>query len=64
VNPLVKILGHVHNDTMHIVWFDRYPQHCVLDKELRTVIDCQKIGYKIKDQGLQAAKVGVAQDSS
>jgi len=29
-----------------------------------TVIDCQKIGYKIKDRVLRAAQVGVAQDTS
>lgn len=29
-----------------------------------TVIDCQKLGYKIKDRVLRAAQVGVAQDTS
>jgi molecular chaperone GrpE len=33
-------------------------------KEPGTVIDCQKIGYKIKDRILRAAQVGVAQDTS
>jgi molecular chaperone GrpE len=33
-------------------------------KEPGTVIDCQKIGYKIKDRVLRAAQVGVAQDAS
>ncbi|PPQ93314.1 hypothetical protein CVT25_014443 [Psilocybe cyanescens] len=33
-------------------------------KEPGTVIDCQKIGYKIKDRVLRAAQVGVAQDTS
>ena len=33
-------------------------------KEPGTVIDCQKIGYTIKDRVLRAAKVGVAQESS
>lgn len=36
----------------------------VPDKEAGTVIDCQKIGYTIKDRVLRAAKVGVAQESS
>ena len=34
------------------------------DKEPGTVIDCQKVGYKIKDRVLRAAQVGVAQDIS
>ena len=34
------------------------------DKEPGTVIDCQKVGYKIKDRVLRAAQVGVAQDTS
>jgi molecular chaperone GrpE len=34
------------------------------DKEPGTVIDCQKIGYMIKDRVLRAAQVGVAQDAS
>jgi molecular chaperone GrpE len=33
----------------------------VADKEPGTVIDCQKIGYTIKDRVLRAAQVGVAQ---
>lgn len=33
-------------------------------KEPGTVIDCQKIGYTIKDRVLRAAQVGVAQDTS
>ncbi|KAI9466210.1 GrpE-domain-containing protein [Lactarius psammicola] len=33
-------------------------------KEPGTVIDCQKIGYTIKDRVLRAAKVGVAQETS
>lgn len=33
-------------------------------KEPGTVIECQKIGYKIKDRVLRAAQVGVAQDLS
>ncbi|PPR08092.1 hypothetical protein CVT24_010553 [Panaeolus cyanescens] len=33
-------------------------------KEPGTVIDCQKVGYKIKDRVLRAAQVGVAQDTS
>ncbi|KAF9052638.1 GrpE-domain-containing protein [Panaeolus papilionaceus] len=33
-------------------------------KEPGTVIDCQKVGYKIKDRVLRAAQVGVAQDAS
>jgi molecular chaperone GrpE len=33
-------------------------------KEPGTVIDCQKIGYTIKDRILRAAKVGVAQETS
>lgn len=33
-------------------------------KEPGTVIECQKIGYKIKDRVLRAAQVGVAQDTS
>ena len=33
-------------------------------KEPGTVIDCQKVGYKIKDRVLRAAQVGVAQDIS
>ncbi|KAI0306574.1 GrpE-domain-containing protein [Multifurca ochricompacta] len=36
----------------------------VPDKEPGTVIDCQKIGYTIKDRVLRAAQVGVAQDMS
>jgi len=36
----------------------------VPSKEPGTVIDCQKMGYKIKDRVLRAAQVGVAQDSS
>jgi molecular chaperone GrpE len=32
------------------------------NKEPGTVIDCQKIGYMIKDRVLRAAQVGVAQD--
>ena len=36
----------------------------VPNKEPGTVIDCQKIGYKIKDRVLRAAQVGVAQDTS
>ena len=34
------------------------------DKEPGTVVDCQKVGYKIKDRVLRAAQVGVAQDIS
>ena len=34
------------------------------DKEPGTVIDCQKVGYLIKDRVLRAAQVGVVQDSS
>ena len=34
------------------------------DKEPGTVIDCQKVGFKIKDRVLRAAQVGVAQDIS
>lgn len=34
------------------------------DKEPGSVIDCQKIGYMIKDRVLRAAQVGVAQDPS
>jgi len=33
-------------------------------KEPGSVIDCQKVGYKIKDRVLRAAQVGVAQDIS
>jgi len=33
-------------------------------KEPGSVIDCQKIGYTIKDRVLRAAQVGVAQDTS
>jgi len=33
-------------------------------KEPGTVVDCQKIGYKIKDRVLRAAQVGVAQETS
>ncbi|KAI0320101.1 GrpE-domain-containing protein [Amylostereum chailletii] len=33
-------------------------------KEPGTVIDCQKIGYTIKDRILRAAQVGVAQETS
>jgi molecular chaperone GrpE len=33
------------------------------NKEPGTVIDCQKIGYMIKDRVLRAPQVGVAQDS-
>ncbi|KAG5642952.1 hypothetical protein DXG03_001833 [Asterophora parasitica] len=33
-------------------------------KEPGTVIDCQKIGYTIKDRVLRAAQVGVVQDTS
>lgn len=33
-------------------------------KEPGTVIDCQKVGYMIKDRVLRAAQVGVAQDTS
>jgi molecular chaperone GrpE len=33
-------------------------------KEPGTVIDCQKIGYMIKDRVLRAAQVGVAQETS
>jgi len=33
-------------------------------KEPGTIIDCQKIGYTIKDRVLRAAKVGVAQETS
>jgi molecular chaperone GrpE len=33
-------------------------------KEPGTVIDCQKIGYTIKDRILRAAQVGVSQDTS
>ncbi|KAF8163307.1 GrpE-domain-containing protein [Crassisporium funariophilum] len=33
-------------------------------KEPGTVIDCQKVGYKIKERVLRAAQVGVAQDTS
>ena len=29
-----------------------------------TIVDCQKIGYKIKDRVLRAASVGVVQDTS
>lgn len=32
-------------------------------KEPGTVIDCQKIGYTIKDRVLRAAQVGVAQET-
>ncbi|KDR81617.1 hypothetical protein GALMADRAFT_89758 [Galerina marginata CBS 339.88] len=33
-------------------------------KEPGTIIDCQKIGYKIKDRVLRAAQVGVVQETS
>ena len=33
-------------------------------KEPGTVLQCQKIGYKIKDRVLRAAQVGVVQDTS
>lgn len=33
-------------------------------KEPGTVVDCQKIGYTIKDRVLRAAQVGVAQEAS
>ena len=33
-------------------------------KEPGTVIDCQKVGYTIKDRVLRAAQVGVAQEST
>ncbi|KAF9454496.1 GrpE-domain-containing protein [Macrolepiota fuliginosa MF-IS2] len=33
-------------------------------KEPGTVVDCQKIGYTIKDRVLRAAQVGVAQETS
>lgn len=33
-------------------------------KEPGTVMDCQKIGYMIKDRVLRAAQVGVVQDTS
>jgi len=33
-------------------------------KEPGTVIDCQKVGYRIKDRVLRAAQVGVAQEMS
>jgi molecular chaperone GrpE len=33
-------------------------------KEPGTIIDCQKIGYMIKDRVLRAAQVGVVQDTS
>jgi len=33
-------------------------------KEPGTVIDCQKVGYTIKDRVLRAAQVGVAQETS
>ena len=33
-------------------------------KEPGTVLDCQKIGYTIKDRVLRAAQVGVVQDTS
>lgn len=33
-------------------------------KEPGTVLECQKIGYMIKDRVLRAAQVGVVQDSS
>ena len=33
-------------------------------KEPGTVLECQKIGYKIKDRVLRAAQVGVVQDTS
>ncbi|KAI0256697.1 GrpE nucleotide exchange factor, partial [Lactifluus subvellereus] len=36
----------------------------VPSKEPGTVIDCQKIGYTIKDRVLRAAQVGVAQETS
>jgi molecular chaperone GrpE len=34
----------------------------VPDKEPGTVVDCQKLGYTIKDRILRAAQVGVAQE--
>ena len=33
-------------------------------KEPGTVLECQKIGYTIKDRLLRAAQVGVVQDTS
>jgi len=33
-------------------------------KEPGTVLECQKVGYKIKDRVLRAAKVGVVQDTA
>ena len=33
-------------------------------KEPGTVIDCQKVGYTIKDRVLRAAQVGVAQETT
>ncbi|KAI9509383.1 GrpE-domain-containing protein [Russula earlei] len=36
----------------------------VPDKEPGTVIDCQKVGYTIKDRVLRAAQVGVAQETT
>ncbi|KAI0006033.1 GrpE-domain-containing protein [Russula compacta] len=36
----------------------------VPDKEPGTVIDCQKMGYTIKDRVLRAAQVGVAQETT
>jgi len=33
-------------------------------KEPGTIVDCQKIGYMIKDRVLRAAQVGVVQDTS
>lgn len=38
-------------------------QAVVPGKEGGTVIDCQKVGYLIRDRVLRAAQVGVAQDS-
>jgi len=32
------------------------------DKKPGTVVDCQKLGYTIKDRILRAAQVGVAQE--
>lgn len=36
----------------------------VPDKEPGTVLECSKVGFKIKDRILRAAQVGVVQDSS
>ena len=33
-------------------------------KEPGTVLECQKVGYMIKDRVLRAAQVGVVQDTS